>query len=57
MADSLLGEIKLMELTTGKDFSKQYHALLNRIKVSVYGRSLVDSDDWQDVLAGMGVVK
>ena len=55
-ADRMLAEIKLLEVTTGKDFSKQTEALMNRIQVSVYGKSLV-TKEWEDVMAGMGIVK
>ena len=55
-ADRTLGEIKVLELTTGKNFSKQAEQLMNRIQVSIYGKSLVN-EDWEDIMAGMGVIK
>ena len=40
---NLLGEIDLMEAMTGKDLNETREALLDRLKISVYNKNLVQS--------------
>ena len=41
---NLLGEIDLMEVMTGKDLSKTKEALINRVKISIYNRNIVEDE-------------
>lgn len=56
MADRALSEIRIIELATGKDFSKQAEELLNRVKISVYGRNLIDKE-FNDLTVAQGIIK
>lgn len=56
IADRALSEIRVLELATGKDFSKQAEELLNRVKISIYGRNLIDKE-FNDLTVVQGIVK
>lgn len=52
---NLLGEIDLMEVMTGKDLSDTKKALVDRMKISIYNRNLVDDElkTASSIIAGM----
>lgn len=56
VVDRQLATIRLAEIVTGEDLSNQTEALWGRIKVSIYNKSLTESED-EDVLKLMGAIK
>lgn len=54
--DKQLAIIRLAEITTGRNLRNQEDALINRIKISIYNKSLVEEED-EDVLKLIGVAK
>lgn len=56
LVDKHIATIRLMEITTGRDLSNQVEAIMNRVRVSIFNKSLIDDED-ADMIKTMGFIK
>jgi hypothetical protein len=56
VVDKQFATIRLAEIVSGEDLSAQTEALWGRIKVSIYNKSLTESED-EDILKAIGAIK
>ena len=56
LVDKHIATIRLMEITTGRDLSNQIDAIMNRVRVSIFNKSLIEDED-ADMIKTMGFVK